>query len=197
MERRRRKQRDGLWAGDISDILHQSKMTEKHKYQVSNVYIYEWESDWFSIDTNGLAYEIEIKVVRNDFHLDFRKRAKHIVLQNVLESGSSSRRTCPNVFYYCSQPNIIFPEDIPPYAGLLHVVDDEIVIVKKAPVLHRNKDKMHDLLLDKFYYQNRKMRQRCIELKQTIEAYESESFRKNLCQAMNRRVADDMNPIII
>lgn len=60
-----------------------------HKYELSNSYIYAWESDFFSITTTGYAQEIEIKVSLSDFRADFKKIAKHKTLKGKMNGEKS------------------------------------------------------------------------------------------------------------
>lgn len=48
-----------------------------NEYELTNSYIFRWESDYFGISKSGLAYEIEIKTSRSDFFADFNKVDKH------------------------------------------------------------------------------------------------------------------------
>lgn len=44
-----------------------------HKYQLSNSFVYNEESDFFSVTLTGYAQEIEVKVSKSDFKADFKK----------------------------------------------------------------------------------------------------------------------------
>lgn len=44
-----------------------------HKYQLSNSFVYNEESDFFSMTTSDYAQEIEVKVSKSDFKADFKK----------------------------------------------------------------------------------------------------------------------------
>ena len=55
-----------------------------HKYELNNSYVFDWESDFFSITTSGYAYEVEIKLSRSDFFADFKKD-KHKLFKMVKE----------------------------------------------------------------------------------------------------------------
>lgn len=52
-----------------------------HKYGIANSYIFNWESDFFSVTKTGTVYEYEIKCTKADFKADFEKR-KHFFLKN-------------------------------------------------------------------------------------------------------------------
>ncbi len=60
---------------DIIDLLY--KKFEKEKYQLSNSFVYEWESDFYYKNSSGYSTEIEVKLSLQDFRADFKKIAKH------------------------------------------------------------------------------------------------------------------------
>ena len=41
----------------------------------------------------------------------------------------------PNYFYYVSEPKVIPLEQVPEYAGLIHIIDNKPQIIKKAKKL--------------------------------------------------------------
>lgn len=129
-----------------------------HKYQLNNVFIYEWESDFFTVSESGYVYEIEVKVSKSDFKDDFNKKDKHQLLEsnNPLQDLKK-----PNRFYYATPRNLLASSDIPAYAGLLEVDPStgEVFITKEAPFLHKNKGIEHlkDILLEKFYWRYREL----------------------------------------
>ncbi len=127
-----------------------------HKYQINNAFIYDWESDFFTISESGYVYEVEIKVTRGDFKDDFNKVDKH----QLLESKEPDRfLKKPNKFYYAAPKNLLATTMIPEYAGLIEIESPDLpaIIVKEAPFLHKEKPLNHlkDILLDKFYFRYR------------------------------------------
>lgn len=44
-----------------------------HKYQLTNSFVYNEESDFFSITSTGYAQEVEVKISRSYFKADFKK----------------------------------------------------------------------------------------------------------------------------
>lgn len=52
-----------------------------HQYRLQNSYIFDWESDLFSVTKTGTIYETEIKISRADFKADFLK-PKHLFFKN-------------------------------------------------------------------------------------------------------------------
>ena len=128
-----------------------------HKYLINNAYIFEWESDFFSVSESGYVYEIEIKVTRGDFKDDFNKTAKHLLLSEANTSTNNIKR--PNKFFYACPKGLLNTIEIPDYAGLIEIIspDEMAIVVKEAPFLHRENslDGLKDVLLDKFYYRYR------------------------------------------
>lgn len=208
----------------IDKCLH--KKFRSHKYQLSNSFVYNEESDFFSITSTGYAQEIEVKVSRSDFQADFKK-IKHSYFQQIyngqnyvvrkgpvlysitepimenfkgedgkgvweedkygrkrplrVPSGKYStyqslgntdgyvKRGCtvkaistgvsifrpklPNKFWFVVPEDLVSKKEIPEYAGLYYVRESgDIVTVKKAPFIHKEKHDLNKVLLDKFYY---------------------------------------------
>lgn len=212
----------------VKDI--QNKLRQKfdtHKYILENSYVYDWESDFFSITSSGYAVEIELKTSVSDFKADFKKENKHKVLdlklrgektylskgynkyyyeyeelktllidgkraydeetrsykqvpsgvirkgtietndiKNFLKNKCNATYTqlssgisikplpkIPNKFYYLCPKGLIKVEQIPSYAGLYYIDESmRVTEVKKAPFIHKDKEDLTKILLDKFYY---------------------------------------------
>jgi len=139
-----------LTSKDIVESLRQKFFS--HKYLINNAFIYEWESDFFTITELDYAFEFEIKVTKGDFKDDFDKRDKHILLEGT-DPGSYLKK--PNKFFYAVPKNLLATSEIPSYAGLIEVnpVDRVANIVKDAPYLHKEKQfaPLMQILLEKFY----------------------------------------------
>src|SRR5262245_34079515 len=104
---------------------------------VPNCHLYGWEADFLSLTRARLLYEYEIKISRADFRADQRKEWKHGVCLS-----SAERAVRPNVFYYVTPPDLVPPEEVPDYAGLLYVTDARygwLRLVRRAPRLHGDK----------------------------------------------------------
>ena len=51
-------------------------------YEIPNVYLYDWESDFISVTRAGYIHEYEIKISKSDFNNDAKSKThKHEVLQ--------------------------------------------------------------------------------------------------------------------
>lgn len=95
------------------------------------------EMDVMSV-RSGKLYEYEVKVSRQDFIAD-RKKKKHL---HTGERGLLVPEWNPNFFYYVCPEDMIRVNEIPGYAGLYYVVDGVLEQIKKAS--HYNKYQ-HDL----------------------------------------------------
>lgn len=42
-------------------------------YVINNLHIYDWESDFLAITRSLYAYEVEVKMSKQDFFNDFKK----------------------------------------------------------------------------------------------------------------------------
>lgn len=70
-----------------------------------------------------------------------------------------SQTLFPNRFYYACPDDILQPEDIPSYAGLLYV-GRTATIIKPAPLLHRRKLDLSKILMEKFYWKMLRLQER-------------------------------------
>lgn len=133
------------------------------KYNVNNLYVFHWESDKLIWTKAGFIYEFEIKVSRSDFRNDFKhKPEKHATLNETFESqqsaitegASTSTRKTPNYFYYATPQDLVSPDEVPTYAGLVYIDNiGEVRLVKKAPKIHCEKYGDDELsLAPKFYF---------------------------------------------
>ena len=140
--------------GSIQKVL--SHFLTAPLYDVDNLYVFSWESDKLLKTRAGYFYEFEIKISRADYKNDFKnKRYKH----NILGSCFSDGHKKPNYFYYAVPEGLIDVSEVPEYAGLVYILDDSVLsfshirIIKKAPLLHKEKYDDGQLGLgEKFYY---------------------------------------------
>jgi hypothetical protein len=197
-----------------------------------NSYVFDWESDLFSVTKSGNVYEVEMKISKADYRKDFEKEKHQLFRSNVQGkthhiTGHPAHRyswdaarliakficpnvewqypdgyyydyrarkyvtgygelfirnqqveimapcttisikaiqdiLCPNRFYYACPSGIISIDNLPPYAGLIHVdKDKDAVIVKQAPFIHKRPllgGRITSILLDKFWYLSQNQR---------------------------------------
>ena len=162
---------------DIQDRLH--RYFSGRLYQIPNIYLYDWESDFLSVTRSGYIYEYEIKVSKEDFKRDTKvKTGKHEVMKhgcrslnkheqfwidsarnggyqtNLLKNLNEDNKVVgkrPNYFWYVCPPDVI--NDVPEYAGIIHCCP-YLEIIKKAPLLHKEKitPHMEKKILASFYF---------------------------------------------
>lgn len=160
-------------------------------YILNNVFIFDWESDLFAITKSEYSIEIEVKISRADFRADFKKK-KHEWIESLMNGNAyfqherrdfgGSNNSCsvgwkdlkqsiPNKFYFACPDGLISPEEVPSYAGLIHCGKNsyDYEVVKKAPILHRNKIDFKDKLLSKYYNTSLNTRQRITDLTYRIK----------------------------
>lgn len=120
-----------------------------YKYCIKNSFIfrYDWESDYFCINREGYAFEIEAKISRADFKNDVKKEKHSLFKEN------NKKRLTPNKFYYAVPRDLIKEDEIPKYAGLIYIDGSHATIIKRAPFIHKVKTDFRKILCDKFYYQ--------------------------------------------
>jgi hypothetical protein len=169
-------------------IKYLNKYFANHEYRLYNVFIFEWESDFFCISSSGYTIEVEIKISRSDFKADFKKTTKHIMLSRADKNSVSvpsyewknvsafeyRAPIIPNKFYYCCPEGLIAVDEIPEYAGLLYYsesiktrydeLESGIIEVKPAKFLHKNKPDISKRLLSKYYFMYQGIRSDYIEL---------------------------------
>lgn len=154
-----------LTEGDIQNILSIHFLTPNaKKYEMENLFVFGWESDYLCITKSDLIYECEIKISRSDFQNDFKhKKEKHLLLESK-EKDIAADNKKPDYFYYAVPEGLITKDEVPEYAGLIYVskasgsnnVFSTCTVVKQAPSLKKEKTDLDSLnLRDKFYYSYR------------------------------------------
>jgi hypothetical protein len=168
------------------------------KYTAGNLYLFRhnWETDFLVVQKNGYCYEIEIKISRSDFLNDFKKKDKHMILNEGVYMQKKYRykvdpetnkrvsdfyynptewKFRPNRFYYCVPEGLIKKEEVPDYAGLMYVNSyGGIDIVKEAKFLHKEKLELTKKLCDKFYYYWKNTRVSLRRLEDQNKLYEAQ-----------------------
>lgn len=71
---------------DSEKSLQESVWTlfNNHRYILTNSFVFEWESDFFSVTKTGTVYEVEIKISKADYKKDFEKE-KHVLFKNLVD----------------------------------------------------------------------------------------------------------------
>lgn len=140
------------------------------KYELFNLFIYNWESDYLVITQSGMAYECEIKISKQDFLNDAKKHNKHVII-----SEGKSFEDKPNYFYYAVPEGLVNVEEVPEHAGLIYIMPYGIQYIKEAKKIHNgNFNYEQTKLIDKLYhnyinYRNLYKQNNIIELKKEIK----------------------------
>jgi len=127
---------------DIQKRLALSIDTRRHPFQIANGYVYNWESDYWTLDTNGMAREYEIKVSRQDFNKDAAKM-KHLDMP----AGQG-----PNYFYYVCPANLIKPEEVSKGYGLIYYSERGLELIKRPSKLHSFQFSNYKMLAEKYFW---------------------------------------------
>ncbi|PPK99006.1 hypothetical protein [Parapedobacter indicus] len=185
-------------------------------HRLQNVFIYNWESDFFCITKSHYSVEVEVKVSRSDFFADFKK-PKHKLFENSRKTiycrndGTSKlgfqvkdpdskygwkwvyyessnvtfinpQEFTPNKFYFACPENMVKPEEVPAYAGLIYVPDRFMSVpcyeAKKAPFLHKFRKNFTGVLMSKYYHRVLNAKRQLSFL--TFEHEKDEPIRKEL-----------------
>lgn len=100
------------------------------------------ECDVISVSKSDFIYEYEIKISRSDFKKDFLKeKHTYIINENHTQTvrGELFYHTC-NYFNYVVPRDLISPEEVPEYAGLIYFNEDlSFDVIKKPRLLHKTK----------------------------------------------------------
>lgn len=163
----------------VQQVLRKYFLAEStKKYDLFNLFIYQWESDYIAITRSDIVYECEVKISRQDFLNDSNKKNKHLIIEGNVNDDSDR----PNFFYYAVPDGLIKVDEVPDYAGLIYVNPEYINIVKQAPKQHGGKfDYERHNLMDKLYYNLNNYRDLykesgISELKKTIKAQQKQMF---------------------
>jgi hypothetical protein len=101
------------WIGDNTQDLY-----------LRNAYIGDWEADivhLHNLKRKQVVTEYEVKISRSDFFADAKKRSRPGATKEQLKSEVLTAGDRCNYFYYLVPENLITPDEVPPYAGLIYV----------------------------------------------------------------------------
>src|SRR5574343_65336 len=150
---------------NLTDLITKKIMiflSSHNEIIIPNFFVCQFEMDIFKINTkNNYVKEYEIKVSKNDFKNDFRKKEfnykesknKHDIIKN--------NEYVANKFSFVCPENLIDIKDIPEKYGLIYLVKNnynsdninlnyDFKIIREAKFLH--KDKIHDSFYKKIAY---------------------------------------------
>lgn len=125
---------------------------------LNNWHVKRWEMDIACVTKKLLLKEYEIKISRSDFLADKKnKRTKH----TLYESAHNARKDqmhflgtgVPNMLYYVCPDGLIWPDEVPKYAGLYYYNKNhrnKFYLGKPAPRIHSVK--INSKLIDNIYH---------------------------------------------
>lgn len=87
-----------------------------------------------------------------DFHLE-KKRIAMYAMSTQISITPVEKIKIPHRFYYACPDGLLRPDEVPAYAGLIHIRGAAAYEVKKAPFLHKIDVDLTHILLKKFYYE--------------------------------------------
>lgn len=137
---------------EIIEILAHWVDNNKHPFQLSNVFIYAWESDYWAMTQGGETREFEIKISRSDYFND-AKKAKH------------KSETGANYFYYVVPRDLIQITEVEQRYGLIYVWFEQmgeiksprLQIMRKPRRLNNNSFDLWKQLATKMYWRYREL----------------------------------------
>lgn len=122
---------------EIQKIVGKDRLFSGHRLIGENIsHLLTHEMDVISVKRN-LIYEYEVKISRSDFLAD-KKKGKFKRFKANLEPWYVSH-CVPNYFSYVCPNTLIEENEIPDYAGLFYVVNDELFMIKEPLQLHKIK----------------------------------------------------------
>ena len=125
---------------DIINELRCQMDLQKIPFMMSNAFVYSWECDFWTLDSNGLTREYEIKISLSDYKVDLKKE-KH---QNEHLKGA-------NYFYYVCPEKVIAPDIVDKKYGLIYVGQSgSMETIKKPKRLHNNNFCNYKILAEKY-----------------------------------------------
>lgn len=109
-------------------------------YMCTNTQALNQEADFVAVSRTGFITECEIKISRGDYFKDFKKEYKHPRMVSNFNKSTEPGLYCVNYFYFAVTDNLVQPEEVPEYAGLLWIDGSgKTHVMKQAPLLHRSK----------------------------------------------------------
>jgi hypothetical protein len=118
---------------EIIKAIGRRQVLRNHTPVCENVScIYSWEVDLFSINPGGYCYEFEVKISRQDFLKD-RKKKKWAMQE------WKKKTHIPNYMSYVCPKDLIKIDEIPSFSGLYYYSDSEIIEIKAPKLRHDEK----------------------------------------------------------
>lgn len=106
---------------------------------LANYYLFNYEMDVFKLMKTGLVVEYEVKISRADFFNDFKKNYKRYQQDAVYKHQEIAAGRSANRFVFVVPIQLVRPDEVPDYAGLMYYTEsiNQIVTIKPAPLIHK------------------------------------------------------------
>lgn len=113
------------------------QVLRNHTPVVANITtVFDWEVDLFSVGKSGMTYEFEVKISRQDFLKDKKKRKWEFL---------TWKRITPNYMSYVCPDGLITEKEIPDFMGLYYFRDGGIIEIKKPTLRHKTAIDIHEV----------------------------------------------------
>lgn len=124
---------------EIINALGRRQVFRNHTPVIANVImIFPWEVDLFSVNRSGYTYEFEVKISRQDFLKDSKK--KKWDKQKWLPELKT-----PNYMSYVCPEGLIKIDEIVEFAGLYYYKEGEITEVREPKLRHETKRDINEI----------------------------------------------------
>lgn len=162
---------------DIVEAIRRAYIEFHYHLQESYIFSSTWESDYFCRSKSGYFYEFEIKCSRSDFRADFKKQKHELFNQLWNQKKYVDGLKAPSRFFFVCPENLIRIDEVPPYAGLIYILEGGILQYQKpAPFIHKQSLDLSKILVEKFYFRMQQERFTNYELRQEIEKVKNNSL---------------------
>lgn len=129
---------------EIQKLLGFNLILKNHQCVAENIsYLLGHEVDVMSL-FGGFLYEYEVKISKSDFQADKKKKKFKLFTEQKLKIKFNRTKT-PNYFSYVCPENLINIEEVPIYAGLYYIINNEIKEIKKPVKLHSHKQDLNKI----------------------------------------------------
>src|SRR5438105_9246162 len=107
-----------------------------HEHICENFGHFRFEMDVASLSKSGMLHEFEVKISRQDFLKDAKKKGyAGLCKLEGYKSGRDNQYT-PNYFYYACPAGLIKKEEIPHWAGLYYCSETGVEIIQSPKRIH-------------------------------------------------------------
>ena len=114
---------------EIIKAIGKRQVLRRHTPVIANITeIFNWEIDLLSVGKSGKTYEFEVKISRQDFLRDKKKRKWELLKWN---------KHTPNYMSYVCPKGLISENEIPEFMGLYYFINGGIAEIKAPKQRHK------------------------------------------------------------